>query len=832
VGAVALTPEPPASDAALTHPLPALDADELPTAHNVPAVSPTDAERILSDRPPAVAGALSPRAPGAGIKTPPLSGDMFRGLPRAAGRPLETETKTRAGVAPQPGMASKGRSTLLLDGSAPPSFLFDPSSDGPPIVVPASGTTPPKAVTQPPPWGEGAAHAASAIPSVALPMRAREPSVEEISASMLLPPDASSDFAVPATEELSGSLLVEDVPGVGPAAAAPAPAPSPAPATRAPSIKPPVPPSVSPRPPSVKPPLPTSSSSRPPSVKPPVPHSASARPAAHAQRTLLGMPDLPRATPAPNLEALRGTGSVPPPLPVATIAPPALAEPVSHAPPAVILAPSLVAEMQPIPDAAAFPAMQPSFEPPAAPPTQPLLPLPHDAGGQGSYGPPSAGPMTGDIELTRLPRSAPDKVLDAVRRALRSGSRPPWFLPAVAAAGLLVGIGLVGLMVGVVRGASHADKGEPTSASPRASGTSSSRLAPAPSAAVVPSEAPVPAPASPLAPCTVVGTTHVLGPSATVAAGVEATVTGDDLALGFAPDDHSAMAIRVDPSQLSVTTTAHGKSRDAIRRVTPLLAKGGLSLVIDTDHKGDRLAGRRTVRSVPPVQIGATADGQLSWAKLGGGPAGALWPFGGGGNASLDALRGAVDGSGDPTLAIAFRSGGAVWTGTIGGTGGLAPVGPLSHVDGLGTTIGSPAIAISSSVAMVAWADRASNDAPWKLRWTRFSAGSAPEAPADFVPPDGGKGGPFMSPALATVPGGRFLLVWTEGPASAHAVRAQTLALDGTRIGAPLELSPDETNAGQAQAAIGVGGNGVVAFLQSAGKGFAVAATAIRCGTP
>ena len=89
-----------------------------------------------------------------------------------------------------------------------------------------------------------------------------------------------------------------------------------------------------------------------------------------------------------------------------------------------------------------------------------------------------------------------------------------------------------------------------------------------------------------------------------------------------------------------------------------------------------------------------------------------------------------------------------------------------------------------------------------------------------------------MSPALATVPGGRFLLVWTEGPASAHAVRAQTLALDGTRLGPPLELSPDGANAGQAQAAIGVGGNGVVAFLQSAGKGFAVAATAIRCGTP
>jgi hypothetical protein len=453
--------------------------------------------------------------------------------------------------------------------------------------------------------------------------------------------------------------------------------------------------------------------------------------------------------------------------------------------------------------------------------------------------------MTGDIELTRLPRSAPERALDEVRRvwqllisklpentALRSGTRPPWFLPAVAVAGLVVGIGLVGLLVSVLRSATHAaDQDSPTAASARASATTSSRAAPTvTSAPVTSAPAPGPGPASPLAPCTVSGTTHVLGPSATVAAGVEATVSGNDIALGFAPDDHSAMAIRVDSSQLTVASSARAKSRDAIRRVTPLLTKGALSLVVDTDHKGDKLQGRRAVRATPPVQIGATSDGQLSWAKIGGGPAGQLWSLGG--NATIDAVRGTVDGSGDPTIAVALRSGGAVWTGTIGGTGGLAPVGPLSHIDGLGTTIGSPAIAISSSMVMVAWADRASNDAPWRLRWTHFAAGSAPDAPADFVPPDGGKGEPFMSPALATVPGGRFLLVWTEGPASGHVVRAQTLSLDGTRLGPPLELSSDGANAGQAQAAISDSGNGVVAFLQSSGKGFEVAATTIHCGTP
>ncbi len=813
MGVPALPPDQP-SDAALTRELPSLDEEELPTVHAVKAVSTTDAERVLADKPPpaaGVAGALSPRAPTAGIKTPPLAGDMFQGLPRA--RPLETETKTRAGVAPQPGVAPKGRSTLLLDGSAPPIVPADSSSDSPPIVVPVSGSPAPKAVTQPPPWGEGAAHASPGIPRMGAPMRPREPSVEEVSASMLLPADASGAFPGSATEELSGSLLVED----------PAPA-------RPPVVsKPPVPGSVPPaRPASVKPPVPHGSvpPTRPVSFKPPVPTAASNRPAAHAHRTLLGMPELPKATPAPDLNAFVGPGSAPPPPPAAPLAPPMSNQP------AVILAPSVVAEMA-APPAAAFPPAPPADFVPMPPAAAPDATAPLPPGGQQ---PPA--PFTGDVEVTRLPRTGVDRALDEARRlwqllvsklpentVLRSGTRPPWFLPVVAVAGLVVGIGLVGLLVSVLRGGSRAsDKDSPSSAS------TSSRPAPSASPRAGPSAAPAMPPAAGLAPCTVTGTTHVLGPSATVPAGVEVTVSGSDVAVGFASDDHDAMAVRVDPTQLTVSTTVRARSHDAIRRVTPFLSKGALSLVVDTDRKGDKLQGRRTVRSTPPLQLGATSDEQLAWAKVGGAPAGSLWPLGGG--APIDAVRGGVDGSGDPTVALAFRSGGAVWTGTLGGTGGLAPVGPLSHIDGLGTTIGSPAVAISSSVVFLAWADRASNDAPWNLRWTHFAAGSAPEAPTDFTPPDGGKGAPFMSPALATVPGGRVLLLWTEGPASAHVVRAQTLSLEGARIGPPLDLSPDGANAGQAQAAIGEGGNGVVAFLESGAKGFEVAATAIHCGTP
>jgi hypothetical protein len=87
-----------------------------------------------------------------------------------------------------------------------------------------------------------------------------------------------------------------------------------------------------------------------------------------------------------------------------------------------------------------------------------------------------------------------------------------------------------------------------------------------------------------------------------------------------------------------------------------------------------------------------------------------------------------------------------------------------------------------------------------------------------------------MSPGLAAVPGGRFLLLWTEGPASFHHVRALTLSGEGAPVGAPLEISADGANAGQGQAAIGTAGTGLVAFLESADGGFRVVATPIACG--
>lgn len=829
-------PAAPPSDAALTRQMPAIRADDTapregPTSVDVKAMGKAEAERVLAwtgfsqEEIPTAQGGVPQAGPGAPkdaaaggkaagtagalpkpitqsvrLKTPAPGGEMFPGLGRPAtsrGIGIEPEKGTRSGVAPQAPVAPHGRATLLLDNSAPPphgAHDAEGEAERPPIVVPASGTTPPKAVTQPPPWGEGTARVAPAIPKGPPPMREPEPSVEELSGSLLLPAEVTGELQAQGqgqekVEELSGSVLIEDAPDGSPV----------------------VKPVVGGGP----------ASGRTPSVKPPVPKS-SGRPAP-AARTLLGgaMPELPKSTPAPKLDYVPSASGEPMAIPVP----------------------------DPVPDPFADVQWMP-----APPPGTQNVPNEQD-GAQ-----PNTSPMTGDIEVNRLPRGGIQPLLDATRRywkrfletsgplsrrlleqtkalwktvqaklpehtVLRSDSRPRWFLPAVAVAGLVVGIGLVGLIVSAARGGARASESPSPSSSASGSLAASARPGPSPAA-------PAPAAAVTALPaCTVVGPPHVIGPNATVAAGVEVVRAADDLAIGFAPSEHEAMAVRVDPASVSAISSARATSRDAVKRVTPTVStKGALSLVVDADRKSDRLQGRRTVLASPAVQVGAV-DGHIAWSRLGGPPAGQLWPFDTGD--PIDALRGAVENTGSQTIAVAFRKSGSVWLGTLDDSGSsLAVRGDLSHVDGLGTAVGSPVVAISDGIVLAAWSDRPSSDSPWKLRWVRFQVGQPAGAANAFAPPAGGRGEQTMSPGLAGLPGGRFLLVWTEGPQSGHDVRALTLGPDGAPIGGPLTISTPGVNAGQGQAAVTESGAGVVAFLQTGGSGFEVVATPVSCGKP
>lgn len=628
------------------------------------------------------------------------------------------------------------------------------------------------------------------------------PPVEEISSSLLLPDDSES--ALPGVEELSGSHLLDDpgplnlddptvvLPPAGGVPAAAVPAPQEAP--------------------------------------PPAPHSA------------LGMPTLPTSTPAPHLE---GVVAMALPSSKATLRPPDSTRLSLHSPSSTAMAAALPADGVPPPPEQMFEALH-GFEAAqlqASPPIAPALPAPP---AEAPVTKPATEPVSGDVELTSLPQGSLRVAAEAIKLgwgALKSllvddspQVRRRWFLPAIALAGLVVGVTVVAVIVSLARKVSDesAARAEPSAATPTASVPEATSASPAPQPEPMASLAPPPAVVGTVAsttPCRVSGKSHIVAPSALVSAGVEVRAVGNDIALGFSPNEHQATAVRIDPSSLSLSSTVDAQSTESVRRVVPLSsADGALSIAADVDRDGDALQGRRTVPLDPPLEIGASG-GKLVWGRPGAPAGGVIWPLEGDGK--VEALRGATDLASTPpgsATAIAMRFGGAIWMGAATWRDGLAPQGPMSRAAGMGEAVGSPAVAINDGVVVVAWADRASATDPWRMRWIRFKAGEPAGEPGTFTPPAGGKGEQVMSPGLAAVPGGRFLLVWTDGPAARHDVRALTLSRDGLPLGKPLDVSNRSDNAGQGQAAVNSARQGLVAFLESAEGGFRVAATPITCG--
>jgi hypothetical protein len=325
--------------------------------------------------------------------------------------------------------------------------------------------------------------------------------------------------------------------------------------------------------------------------------------------------------------------------------------------------------------------------------------------------------------------------------------------------------------------------------------------------------------------CTTAGDARAIAPRALIASGIEAHALGSGLALGFAATARDAVATSLDPSSLAPTSTVRTRPTGGdARRVTPMLVSGKLTALPDVDRKGDRLGGRRIVAASTLIDVGF-ADGGIVWAPHGRDSFAKL--FGLEGDGAVEALR-AIALTDRKGIAITFRRGNAVNVGVAKGDSVLDSDGELSKISGLGQ-VGSPAIAASGDRIIAAWADRTGAGEDWKIRWTKIKIGASTEEATTFTLPEGGLGGQAMSPSIAALGGGRFLLAWTEGPVSNHQVRAITIGADGAPSGSPLAISASGVNAGQPAAVVGSDGRGAVAFLAAKGKALEVQATPISC---
>ena len=867
---------PPSPSETYIHDRDASDAaPEDNTAVDVKTMSPADAERVLASKegpkPPVPAAGAPPAkrtvpiptrspanlpnevrattrgvAPQAPLRAPARAEGSDRHRAMGASKPTP-----RAAPAPPPAVAGgpKGRSTLLLDGSAPPVQVHE-GEDVAPIVVPPAGAMAPKAVTQPPPWGEGAAQLTSTIPGMPPAPRERQPSFEELSGSVLLSEvDGREEFS--AEEELSGSMLLPDESGkIAPVPVArPKSAPPPPPVRIATPTTPMVKPS--------KPPPPLPGRSAPGATKTPAPSAtatgkhALARPAsASAMKT---PPPVPRSAPPPPLPA--AAVRTPPPearaidvssdpfaarVITADTPPPALTPlpaPMDIPPPPpeiAALIPAADAVPPPAPDTTPAPAPSPgSFaEVPPAPDTMPWVPGTPLSGGAMAAPPPADA--SGSLSAT-APRPP----------------RPPWFLPAIAGGAFASGLAVIGFIALVFRSgateasttpAASASHGAMTSAArppvstpPPLAVSSAARVAMPPSSSPSPVSVPAPQPDAPsTVACTLGSGAHVLSPNAVIRAGVELVVSGDAIAAGFAANDGLAVAAKIDPDSFSATA-AKARTLGAPSRVTPIHGKGGLLPAADSDPKGDVLQGRRVLPTDPPLNLGAEGASLIVAAHGARKPLAKLFDLAGEG--PVEQIRAARVPGAKNTYAVAFRQGDAIWAGTFAGEGEeFAAKGALAKLASLGAKPGSPTVAATGDAVIVAWANHKDAGASYVLRYATFKAGQAPGEPQSFSLPPGSLGEDAISPAVAALRGDRFLFVWTErlqgkdGDPSKHQVRGQTLRADGSSLGAPFNVSPDDEDAGQAQAAVLADGRGVVAYLVARGKAGTLKARPVTCG--
>lgn len=287
--------------------------------------------------------------------------------------------------------------------------------------------------------------------------------------------------------------------------------------------------------------------------------------------------------------------------------------------------------------------------------------------------------------------------------------------------------------------------------------------------------------------------------------------TGDSrVAIGFAATKSSAMGLVLDPASFSVTTSFESKGTKSILGVVPLTAGGDVKFTVD--QASPTLASERTVNAAEPFSLGVSAEGL---ARRAGENVSVIWP----GQSEKPAIT-------TPRVA-AVAEGGFVVTFRHGGQEGKVLVGwldaqgnkksDLKAVPTDAVLVGTPAISAGPSGALVTFAAKSSPSEPYGIELSRVPAGEEPARARRFQLPPGGPGGEAISPSSEALPGGGYLLQWTEGAAGNRAVRTQVISADLVPAGDAITLSTADQNAGQG--ALWVGGDRALALFLTKTEG-------------
>jgi hypothetical protein len=295
------------------------------------------------------------------------------------------------------------------------------------------------------------------------------------------------------------------------------------------------------------------------------------------------------------------------------------------------------------------------------------------------------------------------------------------------------------------------------------------------------------------------------------------------LAVGYARSSAEAVGIEVDPGKGAVAEVFSRKVEGAVARVFPTPGRDE-KFAVTLEAEG-AIRSAVHVGGASPLVVGL-AEGAVVAAERAGEATTSLWQVSAGeGREALDALR--VAPAGAQGHAVTFRRDKAIWGGWIGPR--RTAVGQLTQVTGSGGAIGKPSLGWNGREVAVVFADRPADGRRWEIRVGRAPFGEMPAATQVFPLPEGGPGGDAFAPDITGLPDGRWLLVWTEGPAGSRAMRAQTLGADLAPAGDPIALSPPAGNFGQG--ILGVAGTYVGAvFLSKPAATYELWGVILQCG--
>lgn len=424
--------------------------------------------------------------------------------------------------------------------------------------------------------------------------------------------------------------------------------------------------------------------------------------------------------------------------------------------------------------------------------------------------PPDINPLSSDFPP---PPGVPAEALDddktdpslRRRRAAELKTQPAERKPVVPLWGAIAAVVAVGGGVWFLKDTDGTTK--PTAPTPT---TSASAVAPvvAPVASVVDAGAAV----KTAVVCRLTSSARPIVEAVLQPAGLEVTMTGSRIAVGFAKSTREAAAVELDPASLATKSTVTSKADGNITRVVPRFQEDKLVAVPEWANMSKGVALQRREND---IVLGVAKSKLVRIAADGANEELFTLPA-----ANVDALRVSQIPSSKTDAAYTYRAPGSVWLGTTQKND--SP----QRIPGLGPQVGSPSIvALDNKTLLAAWADRTSDSEQWGLRIAAYTPGKGNVTPKSFVTKDKAN----ASPALVRIDASHALLLWSAEKETGYEVLAQTLDAKGAPVGESFAVSAADMIGLQPQGAIGESGKGTVAFLVSNGGAYDLAVAGVDC---